>query len=658
MSQGVSRDAARRDVRDSVTVRSLRIVSPPGYRLLVRFADVRRGSGHAAVNHASASELTRASRVNQRASVKRTGTRKGSEPTNASAASVPALMATALALVLSATAALTGQTPPPRATSAPPSDTRLSRLIIKPVPLRAGVGAAHESVTTKVVKAQQYYDQGLAYLHSFVWIEAARSFNEALRADPALAMGQLGLSYALAELGDSTGARAAIRRSTDLVSAVTPRERFRIELRAKQLATAANPRDATAAGAYRAHLDRIDTEFAQDVELLLIAGQMGGRAGPGAGAASSPHAAGAARSGSEEHQATAPGMRGDSASLRYYERARAVEPDYFAIDHYMAHAYENIGRPKDALLFAQRFATKAANVPHAHHMFGHVLRQVDRMAEAIAEFEKADTLHAASARTDAIPLDLDWHYRHNLDLLATSYQYVGKMTQAATLLKRSFDLQGSGHLGREQDVHKRAWPLFLLSRGRTQEALDAARTMQRHPSGLVQALGHILASRALQALGKPEDAAIAGNAALKQMRALGAQGGTLVPDFELAQGEYLLRTGNTEAGGKMLRGGVTKLMADRSPDAWVATVFQLEAAVRVARERGQTALAADLSSVLREHAPYYAGTHYALGLTAQQRGDKAAARTAYAEASSRWRDGDRDLPERVDVRKRLASLGS
>lgn len=550
------------------------------------------------------------------------------------------LIATTLAIGLSAASTIPAQTPAARGASAS-LEARLSPLIVKPLPLRAGIGVAHEPVTTKVAKAQQYFDQGLAYLHSFVWIEAARSFHEALRADPTLAMGQLGLSYALGELDDSAGARAASRRAMELASSVTSRERFRIELRAKQLVAADKPGDTGAAAAYRAHLDRVDAEFPKDVELLLVVGQMGGHSGPR----------------SEEHHTTTPGLRGDSASLRYYERARAVAPDYFAIDHYMAHAYENVGRPKEALPHARRFATKAANVPHAHHMFGHVLRQVDRMGDAIAEFERADALHAASATADGIPRDLDWHYRHNLDLLATSYQYAGKMTQAATLLERSFEIQGSGRLGQEQDVHKRAWPLFLLSRGRAQEALDAARAMTRHTSGLVQALGHIAASRALQALGKPEDAAAAGNAALKQMRTLGTAGGTLVPDFELAQGEYLLRAGDTEAGGKMFRSGVTKLMADRSPDAWIATVVQLEAAARVARERGQVALASDLSGLLRQHAPYYAGTHYALGLLAEQRGDKSAARTAYAEAATRWRDADRDLPEVVDLRKRLTALG-
>jgi len=61
-----------------------------------------------------------------------------------------------------------------------------------------------------VPRAQAFFDQGLAYLHSYVWLDAARSFNEALRADPNLAMAQLGLSYALGELGLRDLARTAV----------------------------------------------------------------------------------------------------------------------------------------------------------------------------------------------------------------------------------------------------------------------------------------------------------------------------------------------------------------------------------------------------------------------------------------------------------------
>jgi hypothetical protein len=64
-------------------------------------------------------------------------------------------------------------------------------ILERPLPLRDGIGKAHEDVTTIYKDAQAYYGQGLAYLHSYVWIEAARSFHafrsEFRRIDPASA---------------------------------------------------------------------------------------------------------------------------------------------------------------------------------------------------------------------------------------------------------------------------------------------------------------------------------------------------------------------------------------------------------------------------------------------------------------------------------------
>ena len=82
-------------------------------------------------------------------------------------------------------------------------------LLERPLSLRKGIGNVHEVVTTSSAEAQAYYDQGLAYLHSFVWIEAARSFHQALRLDPSLAMAYLGLSDAYVGVQDMPTALAA-----------------------------------------------------------------------------------------------------------------------------------------------------------------------------------------------------------------------------------------------------------------------------------------------------------------------------------------------------------------------------------------------------------------------------------------------------------------
>src|SRR5438270_3564752 len=60
-----------------------------------------------------------------------------------------------------------------------------AELLERPVTLRAGTGAQtiSDPVTTAAKEAQAFYTQGVAYLHGYVFIEAARSFNQALRSD-------------------------------------------------------------------------------------------------------------------------------------------------------------------------------------------------------------------------------------------------------------------------------------------------------------------------------------------------------------------------------------------------------------------------------------------------------------------------------------------
>ena len=104
------------------------------------------------------------------------------------------VVAAGLAAVLSCVAPLAAQDDPHAGCAMPPSYVP-DELLEREIPLRPGIGNSHETVTTKVAEAQAFYDQGLNYLESYVWIEASRSFRQALRLDPDLALAHLGLSY-------------------------------------------------------------------------------------------------------------------------------------------------------------------------------------------------------------------------------------------------------------------------------------------------------------------------------------------------------------------------------------------------------------------------------------------------------------------------------
>src|SRR4029077_13072624 len=145
-------------------------------------------------------------------------------------------------------------------------------VIERPQPLRSGIGVAHDAVSTRDPQAQAYYDQGLAYLQSYMWIEAASSFHQALRLDPALAIAGVGLSYAYVELNAPGEARTAIERARGLAADASERDRRRIDLRYAQMAAEDAPRDVGRLSAYRQAIDAALARWPDDVELWLLRG--------------------------------------------------------------------------------------------------------------------------------------------------------------------------------------------------------------------------------------------------------------------------------------------------------------------------------------------------------------------------------------------------
>jgi tetratricopeptide (TPR) repeat protein len=108
-------------------------------------------------------------------------------------------------------------------------------LLERPVTIRSGVGTFHDDGGTKREEAQRFYNQGLAYLHNYVWIEAARSFNQALRLDPQMALAQVGLSYAYVELNQPARARQALAAAQSLAAEASDHVRRHVEARALQM---------------------------------------------------------------------------------------------------------------------------------------------------------------------------------------------------------------------------------------------------------------------------------------------------------------------------------------------------------------------------------------------------------------------------------------
>src|SRR4249919_3497831 len=68
---------------------------------------------------------------------------------------------------------------------------------LTPAPSRPDDCVLHYRISTSSPECQQFFDQGLGNLYSYIWPEAARAFEMATKHDPNCAMAWWGLSRAM-----------------------------------------------------------------------------------------------------------------------------------------------------------------------------------------------------------------------------------------------------------------------------------------------------------------------------------------------------------------------------------------------------------------------------------------------------------------------------
>jgi tetratricopeptide (TPR) repeat protein len=498
-------------------------------------------------------------------------------------------------------------------------------LLDRPLPLRKGVGNSHEAITTASKEAQAFYDQGLNYLESYVWIEASRSFHQALRTDPKCAMAYLGLSYVQTGLDNADGAKHYLTIAKELASGVSDRERKRIEIREKQLAAIDDLQDAALLLAYKKCIDDALATNLGDVEFWILRGN------------------------AEEANATGRGQRGGASSVAFYQQVLSLVPDHATAHHYLVHSYETIGHIDEALAHGKEYARLAPAIPHAAHMWGHDLRRVGRVDDAITQFKKADRLENAYYAAEKIDPAFDWHHAHNLDLLASCYEHKGQMKEAERIFRASAELKP---VSAYRAFNMRELPAFLINRERYGEAIEVARELTTTEYAQGRCVGHALAGQAFLATGDSSSARTELDAARKELaavpevsRGIDPSRSMVAPWVDGLRGELLLRSGQTEEGRAVLKDVVKKLRSALGPDAWSQGLFRLESMARSAMAAGDWELADFLAAQMLDHDAAYGGSHYTRALVLQHNGDESAAAKEVNMARRYWRDADPDLAE-------------
>src|SRR5262249_8062815 len=197
-------------------------------------------------------------------------------------------------------------------------------------------------------EAQLYYDQGLGFLHSFVYMEAARSFERATQLDPRCAMAFWGLSRALESWNKADEAKAALTWAKQLAAGASFRERRLIEARVleKEAASLEGPAREDKMKQVRLILDDCIALYPDDDETWM------------------------------QRAAVAEG--GSAGAIPFYKACLMVNPRHPGAHHQLVHGYEAIGRPALGWPHSQGYVDNAPLVPHSHHMQVHLAMRLSR----------------------------------------------------------------------------------------------------------------------------------------------------------------------------------------------------------------------------------------------------------------------------------------
>jgi tetratricopeptide (TPR) repeat protein len=347
-------------------------------------------------------------------------------------------------------AAALAQTKSPDLCVPPPSGTAPAL----PAHIMTGQGSVHLAITTSNPKAQEFFDQGLAQLHSFWAVEAERSFLQAAELDPEAAMPWWGV--AMVSAGDyrprhqlegaysSQGApairaKAAAERALALSGKATDLEKMYIaSIVARRLPGSADPNEGYIAG-----LRAISAKYPREVEarLFLSLHLMRGFELP----SHTPR----------EH------------SMEAVEILRALlkeAPEHPGVHHYVIHAWEGSSFAKDAWPSCEKYAQLVTNIPHALHMPGHIYAQTGKFAEAEKSFGDAAANELGYIHADA--LYGTGHHGHNVNYLATAYAFDGKYDQAKEAARSLLEFRENprelGQVDGNFSAHRQGW--FALMR--------------------------------------------------------------------------------------------------------------------------------------------------------------------------------------------------
>lgn len=290
-----------------------------------------------------------------------------------------------------------------------------------PGPLFDGLGDLHHPITTKLPKAQRYFDQGMRLLFGFNHKEAIRSFRSAAHLDPDCAMAHWGVAYAYGphvnkpmDESDTTNAWSALQAALATQTHVSSKEQAYIAALTKRYQPEFVEDRSMLDRAFADAMRDLAKQYPDDLDAQVIF--------------------------AESLMNTMPWdywTRDRSPKLETEEILRALRfvisrnPDHPGANHFYIHAVEAGPSPEHGLAAADRLLRYAPAAGHLVHMPAHIYMRVGQYEDAVIANQlavKADKDYIRSCRAQGFYPGV--YYPHNIHFLWWAQVFEGRSKDA------------------------------------------------------------------------------------------------------------------------------------------------------------------------------------------------------------------------------------
>jgi hypothetical protein len=385
-------------------------------------------------------------------------------------------------------------------------------------------------VTTASNECQAFIDQSLGYYYSYVYMEAARSAETALRHDPNCAYGWLVLYRALKEYGRGDATKA-LEKAKELLPNASQRESLIIQAKLYELGMlpGVGPDDRSKKAA--ASLDELLTLYDDDEEGWFARAKLN------------------------------PGFQGAA----YYKALLRVNPLHPGANHELVHYFENIRRPALGWPFAEGYVASSPGIPHAFHMQAHLGTRIGKWGKTTDWSARAIELQIAYHKTMNVKPNEDSQFSHHLETLMRSLIHDGRFTEARAIKAEALK---NNYKGPEWQMH--FFRLHLAERDWVEVdklVADVRKTDKTLASYLA----------ALIALDKGETQRAAAEVdVLRQEQQKKKNDRRLEQRLWEVQGRLMCQQGSGEGGCKLMQRCVDKTKDDYGSHAWGHGAYFME----------------------------------------------------------------------------------